>query len=163
MDPQIKILPAKKLIGNKIKMSLADNKTFELWRGFMPRRREIANSIGTDLYCMQIYHEILDIKSFNMDTVFEKWAAVEVSGFETVPDGMQTHELAGGMYAVFNYTGTPDNFAETFNYIFGVWLPGSGYALDDREHFEILGEKYRHNDPMSEEEVWVPIREKTVR
>jgi AraC family transcriptional regulator len=37
-------------------------------------------------------------------------------------------------------------------------LPASGYELDDRPHFEILGERYKNNDPDSEEELWFPVR-----
>lgn len=32
------------------------------------------------------------------------------------------------------------------------------YEIDFRPHFEILGEKYKNNDPGSEEEVWIPVR-----
>jgi AraC family transcriptional regulator len=32
------------------------------------------------------------------------------------------------------------------------------YELDDRPHFEILGDKYKNNDPNSEEEIWIPIK-----
>jgi AraC family transcriptional regulator len=39
-------------------------------------------------------------------------------------------------------------------------LPNLGYTLDDRAHFEVLGEKYKNNDPLSEEEIWIPIKKK---
>jgi AraC family transcriptional regulator len=39
-------------------------------------------------------------------------------------------------------------------------LPNSNYHLDDRPHFEILGEKYKNADPGSEEEIWIPIKAK---
>jgi AraC family transcriptional regulator len=42
--------------------------------------------------------------------------------------------------------------------MFREWLPASGYELDDRPHFEILGERYKNNDPDSEEELWFPVR-----
>ncbi|WP_339791455.1 GyrI-like domain-containing protein [uncultured Imperialibacter sp.] len=45
-----------------------------------------------------------------------------------------------------------------FEYIFGTWLPASAYDLDDRPHFEVLGDNYKNNDPTSEEEIWIPIR-----
>ncbi|MGK2861531.1 MAG: GyrI-like domain-containing protein [Chitinophagaceae bacterium] len=47
-----------------------------------------------------------------------------------------------------------------FSYIFNTWLPPSGYDLDNRPHFEILGEKYKNDDPLSEEEIWIPIKQK---
>jgi AraC family transcriptional regulator len=34
------------------------------------------------------------------------------------------------------------------------------YFLDDRPHFEILGDKYKNGDPDSEEEIWIPIKQK---
>ena len=46
MIPKIVFLTKKKLIGHKIKMSLTDNKTGELWRGFMPRKKDIQNPIS---------------------------------------------------------------------------------------------------------------------
>ncbi len=65
------------------------------------------------------------------------------------------------VYAVFDYKGlnTDDSI---FRYIFGTWLPNSDYDLDDRPHFEVLGKKYRNNDPASEEEIWIPIKEKII-
>jgi predicted transcriptional regulator YdeE len=29
---------------------------------------------------------------------------------------------------------------------------------DDRPHFEVLGKNYKNNDPVSEEEIWIPVR-----
>lgn len=45
-----------------------------------------------------------------------------------------------------------------FRYIFGTWLPASGYVLDDRPHFEVLGPGYRPDDPEAEEDIFIPIR-----
>ena len=160
MIPIIKTIPEKKLVGKRIKMTLAENKTFELWRSFMPRRKEIRNTLTNDMFSMQIYDPSLDFKDFNLETVHEKWAAVEVSAFEAIPDELESFILAGGLYAVFLYKGNPNDFAETFHYIFRKWLPASDYLLDTRPHFEILGEKYKNNDPDSEEEVWIPIKKK---
>lgn len=67
MNPIIKIVPEKKLIGKRIKMTLADNKTFELWKSFMPRRKEIKNNLTTELVSRQVYDKSLDFKDFNQD------------------------------------------------------------------------------------------------
>lgn len=123
----------------------------------MPYRKDILHKIGIDLYSMQIFDAMPDFKS---DATFEKWAAVEVSAIETVPEGMETYTLQGGLYAVFLHQGPASAFQKTFGFIFEEWLPNSAYELDDREHFELLGEKYKNNDPDSEEEVWIPIRPK---
>jgi AraC family transcriptional regulator len=61
------------------------------------------------------------------------------------------------MYAVFDYKGLNTD-SSIFIYIFTEWLPGSIYVLDERPHFEVLGEKYKNNDPDSEEEICIPIK-----
>lgn len=161
MEVSIRILQEKKLVGKRMTMSFSDNKTGELWKGFMPRRKEIKNSVGPELCSMQIYGPKF-FSNFNPDTKFEKWATIEVTDFESVPDQMETFNLEGGLYAVFLYRGAANAAADTFRYIMGEWLPGSGYDLDDRPHFEILGEKYKNESPDSEEELWIPVKPKPV-
>jgi AraC family transcriptional regulator len=160
MIPRIETLAPKKLIGKQMTMTLTENKTPVLWRSFMPRRGEIKNRIGTDLYSVQVYGSPADLQHFDAHTPFERWAAVEVTDLAGIPEGMEAFPLAGGLYAVFLYRGTPETFSQTWQYIFFNWLPQSEYELDNRAHFELLGAKYKHNDPESEEEIWIPIRPK---
>ena len=158
MKPIIKILEGKNLVGKRMKMSLSKNKTGELWRSFMPRLKEITNRLTSDLISMQIYDSSY-FTNFNPISEFEKWASVEVSSFDSVPKEMESIMLAGGLYAVFNYKGSSAD-SSIFQYIFNTWLPNSEYQLDNRSHFEVFGEKYKNNDPNSEEEIWIPIKEK---
>ena len=157
MTPRIEILTEKKLVGNRISMSLAQNKTVQLWQSFMPRRKEIKNNLKPELFSMQVYNQALNLGDFNQE--FNKWAAIEVTDFDIIPDGMETFILVGGLYAVFMHQGSSSD-TTLFQYIFKTWLPNSNYALDNRPHFEILGEKYKNNDPNSEEEIWIPIKPK---
>lgn len=158
MNPQIKILLAKKLVGIHLKMSIAQNQTGKLWGTFMPRRKEITNTISSDFYSLQVFSPN-HFQDFKVTNEFEKWALVEVEDFENIPAGMESFILEEGLYAVFNYKGS-SNDPSIFQYIYGSWMPNSDYSLDDRPHFEILGKKYKNNDPESEEEIWIPIKEK---
>ena len=160
MEPRVETLAEKKLVGKRIRMTFSNNKTFELWKSFMPRRKEIKNSKTTDLFSMQVYDKNFDFKNFSQDTEFEKWAAIEVADFDRIPNEMESYTLTGGLYAVFLHKGAAGTGPKTFQYIFGTWLPRSDYMLDNRPHFEILGKKYKHEDPDSEEEVWIPIKPK---
>ena len=159
MEPRIEILTERKLIGQRLTMSLADNQTFKLWKAFMPRRNEINNKLTTELFSVQVYPHSFDFGFTNLNAEFEKWAAVEVANFETVPNEMESFTLAGGLYSVFDYKGLNTDTG-IFQYIFGTWLGNSKYLLDDRPHFEILGDKYKNNDPGSEEEICIPIKPK---
>jgi AraC family transcriptional regulator len=160
MEPRIETLSEKKLIGKKISMSFAENKTVELWKGFMPRRKEIKNNLTTELFSLQVYNKSFDFEKFNQDLLFEKWAAIEVEDFNTIPDEMECFILNSGLYAIFIHKGAASTGEKTFKYIFETWLPTSDYYLDDRPHFEILGAKYKNEDPDSEEEIWIPIKTK---
>lgn len=158
MKPSIVQLSEKKLMGLHITMSLANNKTGDLWKSFMQRRKEITNNLSNDLISLQVYNPIY-FQDFKPTTTFEKWATTEVSDFNAVPKGMDTLVLESGLYAVFNYKGSSAN-TDIYQYIFGVWLKNSEYLLDDRPHFEVLGKNYKNADPSSEEEIWIPIKKK---
>lgn len=160
MIPEIKNLLEKKLVGQRMLMSFSDDQTVQLWQKFMPRRKEIMNNMTSELFSLQNYPVSFNFQNFNPTTLFEKWAAVEVSDFKSVPDTMESFVLQGGLYAVFNHKGAASEGLKTFRYIFGTWFPDSDYLPDDRPHFEILGEKYKNNDPASEEEIWIPIKPK---
>ena len=160
MQPQLKFLSERNLIGTRMTMTFAHNKTAELWKTFMPRRHEITNNVDTLLYSMQIYSPSF-FDAFNPNKEFEKWATMEVTNFTTIPQGMETFILPSGLYAVFLYQGNETQAEETFRFILGIWLPNSEYVLDSRPHFEVLGEKYNQGNPDSEEEIWIPIKLKS--
>jgi len=158
MQPRIETINDKKLIGQRLKMSFADYRISELWGRFGSKRKEVTNNLNDDLISLVVYQptHFIDFKPTNE---FERWATVEVANYNYVPPEMETFDLQGGLYAIFNYKGlNTDN--SIFQYILGTWLPNSDFKLDNRPHFEILGEKYRNNDPESEEEIYIPIKKK---
>lgn len=142
----------------RMNLSLADYRVGELWKRFMPHRNSIENPSNNDLISLAVY-PIGYFETFSPATNFERWAAVEVTDFVNVPENMETFILPEGLYAVFHYKGSADS-TSIFQYIFGTWLPASAYVLDHRPHFEVLGEKYKNNDPDSEEDIWIPVMPK---
>ena len=157
MEYRIETIVPKKLVGKRMKMSLATDKTWALWHSFMPRRKEIISTAGKELFSVKVY-DPLYFDNFNPNAEFEKWAAIEVTDFVDVPREMEMITHPGGLYAVFNYKGAASEGAKAFRYIFAAWLPKSKYVLDNRPHFDLLGEKYKNDDPDSEEELWIPIK-----
>lgn len=157
MTPRIEILGELKLVGLRMTMSISSNKTRELWQNFIRRRKDIPNTVGGTLYSIQLYDERY-FETFNPHSSFEKLAGIEVTNFDAVPADMEAFMLPSGLYAVFLHKGAGATAPPTFNYIFSTWLPDSEYILDNRPHFEVLGEKYKNDDPESEEEIWIPIK-----
>lgn len=159
MTPRIETITEKKLVGRRMVMSYANYRIGELWGSFMPRKKEIINPLTNDLISLVVYKPSHFI-DFQLTNEFERWATVEVADFINLPADMETYILSGGLYAVFDYKGMSSGASAFFQYIFSEWLPNSDYRLADRAHFEVLGEKYKNNDPSSEEEIWIPIMAK---
>ncbi|MGS2741724.1 GyrI-like domain-containing protein [Sinomicrobium sp. M5D2P17] len=158
MKPKIIQLKETKLIGKKVKMSFTENKTGELWRDFMPKRREIKNNVGTGLYSVEVYSDASFFEKFDPDNFFKKWAAVEVSDHLIVPKEMEKLIIPDGLYAVFPFKGKGSESSDVYKYIYGTWIPDSRYILDNRPHFALMGAKYKTEHPDSEEELWIPVK-----
>ena len=156
-EPSIHSVPAKILIGHRVRMSQANNRSRELWQSFRPLVPAIKDRIGADLYSVQVYDSPDYFAAYSPAREFERWAAVEVSSTAEMLPAMEILSLTGGLYAVFSYRGTPAEFAPFAQQIFGAWLPASGYVLDDRPHFEVLTPQYRADDPNAEETIWIPL------
>ncbi len=153
---KIYTISEKKLIGRKINMSFSENKTTDLWKSFMPEHKKIKNRVGEEFFSVEIYNPAF-FDDFSSKNEFEKWACVEVSDFDNIPDGMESLVIPEGLYGVFLHKGYAKNGEKTYNYIFNEWLPKSGYKLDNRPHMAVMGEKYQNNSPNSEENIYVPI------
>lgn len=155
--PRIEHIEAKSLIGMSMTMSVSTaHKTGELFRNFMPRRKEIPNTFNPFTLDLRVYPSGY-FAAFNPTTDFTKWALAEVSAVSEIPKGMKLFDLPAGQYAIFDYKGISGD-PSIFQYIFTEWLPSSEFQLDDRPHFEVLGPKTKLNDPESEEEIWVPLK-----
>lgn len=68
--------------------------------------------------------------------------------------------MPSALYAGFIHKGADSTASKTFEYIFGTWLPNSEYLLDNRPYFERLGEKYKNEYLSTEEEIWIPIKQR---
>ncbi|EPR66106.1 putative transcriptional regulator [Cyclobacterium qasimii M12-11B] len=84
---------------------------------------------------------------------------MEVENSKEIPNQLTPFLLKGGLFAVFNYKG-PNTDKSIFEYIYNTWVPHSDYQLDDRPHFQVMGDKYSNSSPLSEEEIWIPLKNK---
>jgi len=160
-QPRLETLPPTPLVGMRARMTLAAEESPELWRRFMPRRHEIPGRVEGHSISMAVRDPASGPDPSGLlsaDTPLHRWAAVEVHQAGEVPPGMEFHLRSGGLYAVFLYRGPASDASRLWGHIFGTWLPGSDFELDDREHFEVLPDGYRPDDPAAQEEVWIPVR-----
>lgn len=156
--PTIEHFSDLQLVGLSLEVSVAHNTTGLLWSRFGPRIKDIENKTANYKLSLQEY-PIDYFKEFSPDKSFIKWALVPVSDLSSIPEGLASFTLKKGLYAVFKYKG-PSNDPSIFQYIFSKWLPNSEYVLDNRPHFELLGEQYKNNDAHSEEKIYIPVKPK---
>lgn len=156
VQPEIRQCAGKLLAGVRRRVSLVHDLTSEIWREFRTREGDIEGRIGSESYSAKVYDAGYSFEHLDPAAAFEKWAAAEVNG----PLGkFEMLDVPAGEYAVFLHKGIAAQASRTFGYIFGEWLPRSGYELADRPHFEVLPAGYDPFDPEAEEEIWIPVQE----
>lgn len=92
-------------------------------------------------------------KAFNPATPYEQWAG---TFNQSAIDQPSTLAVPSGKYLKLLRRGNP-NDGRVFEYLFTQLLPAKGYTVDDRPHFEVLGENYSQMAEIAEEEIWIPI------
>jgi AraC family transcriptional regulator len=154
---RIEQVAIKHFIGMSLRMSSAKDRSAALWRSFMPKRKQIAEAIGEDVYSIQLFDQLPDFSIPVSEELYTNWAAKEVAQVVTIPEGMTDFIMPAGLYAVFLHIGTPADFPTTARYIFQSWLPESGYKVENRPFFQVLSTAYHPGNSTSEEEVYIPI------
>ncbi len=154
MSPKIINFTTRNVVGISTKMKPDEYfKIPQLWQEFMPRKKEIENINSEEFIAIQQFSEGTTINNIEAYTI---WASVEVSNFKEIPKGMASFEIPAGKYAVFLQKGM--EASKTYQSIMNDWLPTSGYAIDDRPHFQIMGKTYNNGSLDSEEDFYIPIK-----
>ena len=69
-------------------------------------------------------------------------ACVEVAAAGPIPEGMVSKTLSPTAYAVFTHNGTLERLPDTFQYIYGDWLPRSGRRRANEPEFARYDGRY---------------------
>lgn len=73
------------------------------------------------------------------------------------PEGYQTCEIPEKQYAIFENIGLADKSRATIDYIYGIWLPQSGYKRSRGFDFETFDKRYQFDNPNSISNYYIPI------
>jgi AraC family transcriptional regulator len=167
MEPKIVRKEGFKVVGMEITTTLKSNienmDISKLWTRFHPRMEEIANRIDPAVsygICGNPADEETTQCEMTDDTEYKELVSVEVDSLDRIPDGMIGRTIPGRAYAVFTHKGKLfPNLQQTYGYIYGTWVPRSGYELDGGFDFELYDERFRDvDDPESELDIYVPIK-----
>lgn len=164
MKPSIVNLEKMTIVGLQTLTTLEHNVIPNLWDRMMPRCKEIKNIANHEatLGISFGFEEIPMVEGKNIK-IFFHMAGFIVNSVEDLPEGMTYKNIPAHMYAKFTHKGSLSKLMDTYNYIYGQWLPQSGF-LYDTEAIEIewYDERFKgRDDEKSEFDILVPIIKKT--
>ena len=156
MEPQIVARAEAKVIGVSRQYHQDDLNIEKLWSAFRPDVAQIPNRVGQGAFGIyEEYHE-------NENNVgFSYICSVEVSDFDTVPEGMISRVIPEHLYAVFRHSGSLSFLPETLKYIWGSWLPKSDYEYVEKPDFELYSPGQQMDDPDKILHLHIPVAQKT--
>lgn len=140
--PEIILVSPKRLIGCSFHMSIAHNQSITMWDQLNTKLAMLEEVPQTSLrYSIYEMQEECQQSTFHESSKANAFIGVEWRE-RTVPDGMVEKSFAGGRYVKFVHKGSVETLLSTYQYIWGVWFPQSGYELADREDFECYTDKF---------------------
>ncbi len=92
--------------------------------------------------------------------VFEYTPSFAVNQAKDLPEGMVERLIPAGRYAVFVHIGLLEGLKNTYEYIYQIWLPQSGFQLTGGPDFELYNEEWRLGSPDSRFYIYIPIQAK---
>jgi AraC family transcriptional regulator len=155
MEPEIITKEAFKIIGMRYYGDNQKGEIKQLWDVFLPVEGRIKNRIHPDTG----YGVCYPVEEPGSSNAFEYIAAVEVSCLDEIPEGMVGRTIPAQLYAVFTHKGSVDNIPETYQAIYAVWQPKSGYELVKAPDFEYYDERFNPDKPVSSElDIYIPVK-----
>jgi AraC family transcriptional regulator len=154
-EPEIIRKEAFKIIGMRYYGGNQKGEIKQLWDVFLPVEEKIKNRIHPDTG----YGVCYPVEEPGSNNAFEYIAAVEVSSLDEIPQGMVGRTIPAQHYAVFSHKGSVDNIPQTYQAIYAVWQPKSGYELVKAPDFEYYDERFNPDKPeASELDIYIPVK-----
>ncbi|MCY6960097.1 AraC family transcriptional regulator [Clostridium brassicae] len=158
IQPVIKVIPEVKVIGIKGRTSLKNNLLPDLWNAFNKNSSKIINK-AEPLKYYGICENDRSNNQFGKNVAYSEIVGVEVTSFEYIPDEMISKVIPKGKYVVFTHKGSVEKLQETYEYIWGTWIPFSKIELNMRDDFELYDERFKGaNNHLSEIDIYIPIK-----
>lgn len=143
-----------KVVGMKIRTTLAENRIQGLWNEFIKRMPELDEvavpecSLGICTF----------VDSDDDEDAFEYMAARVVKNDSLIPEGMIFCLLPAQEVAVFTHQGSLDNLSDTYDYIYNEWLPENEYEIADADEIEWYDRRFNFGQENSQMDIHIPIK-----
>jgi AraC family transcriptional regulator len=145
-EPTFITKPAFTVVGLRISTKPKSPEISELWSKFVPRMDEIKVSEPYASYGVMA----------SVDDSLDYMAGNPAENENTLPTGMSAWTIDENTYAVFETV--MQKLPETFDYIFGTWLPTSGYQHASGPLLERYGEAFSPENPVVA--IYIPVKKR---
>ncbi len=152
IEPQIVFDKELRVVGMQKTVKPGDEQIRSLWEDFNLRVSELEDA-ATPNCLLGLCEYMPDITD---ESEFSYIACIEVNAFCNIPEGMITKIIPASKYAVFTHRGSMDELKATYCYIYGAWLPSSGYELAELDTIELYYSD--ENDPDDKFDIYIPIK-----
>ncbi|MFZ6031096.1 MAG: GyrI-like domain-containing protein [Chloroflexota bacterium] len=152
MEPKFVSLPAFTLVGMPYVGKNENQEIAQMWGVFNQQEQNIQHAVRDAAY------GLCTIQPGLPEGTFEYVASFKVEKAEGVPEGMVVREVPAQQYAVFTHIGALEKLCDTYNYIYQVWIPKSGYQAADNFDFEYYDEAFKDFSPDSRFYIYVPVK-----
>lgn len=155
MEPKFLDLPALDLVGLAGRFVVGETEGIPaLWMRFVQAWQDAGRPFPRVSYGV-CYDE--SAGSEGEAVPFTYLAAFELEG--EPPEGLEVRSVPANRYAVFTHHGPVAAIGETYGWIFGTWLPTSGYRRPDGPDFERYDERFDDEALTGEVDIYVPVAE----
>ena len=153
--PEFKSLPAFFVVGSRGNFEPGATEAIsQHWEAFERRIGDIPNRVGSATYGMCCAPE----SSTDGNQGFAYVAGVQTDTLDAVPTGLVGLEVPARDYAVFTYAGgIGPTLPRTLQYIFGEWLPESGFEAESPD-FEYYDDEFDPATGTGTFYIYVPVR-----
>lgn len=152
MEPKFVNLPAFTVVGIPYVGKNENQEIAQMWGVFNQQAEKIRNAVHDGAYGVCLMQPDLP------EGAFEYVACFKVEKVEDVPEGMVVREVPAQQYAVFTHAGPLEKLSDTYNYIYQVWLPKSGYQAAGNFDFEYYNEEFNNFSPDSRFYIYMPVK-----
>jgi AraC family transcriptional regulator len=153
MEPRIVSKPGFMVVGVKYRGKNENQEIPDLWSEFGARFNDFKHRTEEETA-----YGVMD----NFDHAsgeFDYVAAVSISSTEDQPRDLTLWDIPAQTYAVF--ATTLPKVKETFDAIYGGWLPESDYQRPPGPEFELYDEGFDPKDPESQFDIYIPVKMKS--
>jgi AraC family transcriptional regulator len=161
LKPEITIISSTHILGIRFETSIDENCSVSMWEK-LNQQITVFNDPQLSFCRRYEIYEVADscsAQSFGGDCSINAFIGIEYPSRIKTEYGLQTKELSEGKYAKFVHVGTVDTLLNTYQYIWSVWFPKSGYELAEQDDFECYTERFLGpNNPHSEIDIYFPVK-----